>query len=152
MFLFYTAATLAQGSFRSIIGARRAAKLTLFSQHVTSMSLVIVLSMVTILAALFLAVTLTHDHARRDGDLARSIPVPLAWLGVVSSILIVVGTPLEFRGFIKERWFLWMPILPFELALAFWLLIKAAPNQAMHRTANPTLAPAPSPTSPSLLK
>jgi hypothetical protein len=29
----------------------------------------------------------------------------------------------------------WMPIPPFELAPAFWLLIKAAPNKAMPRTA-----------------
>jgi hypothetical protein len=72
MFLFYTAATLAQGVLLGpiISGAGVAAKLANISQHVTSMSLVIVLSMVTILAALFLAVTLYAITRDEDGDLA----------------------------------------------------------------------------------
>lgn len=72
MFLFYTAATLAQGVLLGpiISGAGVAAKLANISQHVTSMSLVIVLSMATILAALFLAVTLYAITRDEDGDLA----------------------------------------------------------------------------------
>lgn len=55
---------------------------------------------------------------------ARSIPALLACLGVVASVLVVVGASLQFVGVTEARWFLWMPILPFELMLAFWLLIK----------------------------
>jgi len=214
MFLIYTATSVAQGVLLgpAIGGANVAAKLASISQHVTSMRLVVVLSMVTILDALFLAVALYAITREEERDLAllalccrltegvinifptlawtgllwlgteirtpaaeattaaaigglllkvprwstsvsatcfgvgstlfsylflqaRSIPAPLAWLGIFSSILVVVGAPLEFVGFIKARWFLWMPILPFELALAFWLLTKAAPNQAIQRTA-----------------
>ena len=65
---------------------------------------------------------------------ARSIPVPLAWLGILSSILVEVGAPSELVGLMTARWFR-MPILPFELALAFWLLSMAAPNQALQRAA-----------------
>ena len=208
MFLLYTAAAIAQQVLLGpiISGAGVAAKLASISQHATSMSLVAVLSMVTVLTAVVLAVALYAITRDADHDLAllalccrlaegvfnvfpalawtgllwlatqtpttpaetaaavgglllkvpgwstsvsaicfgvgstlfsylfltvRSIPVPLAWLGVLSSVLVVVGTPLEFMGFITARWFLWMPILPFELALAFWLLIKVAPRQAI---------------------
>jgi hypothetical protein len=57
---------------------------------------------------------------------ARSIPVPLAWLGVLASILLVVALPLQLAGFIKGpvTSFMWMPMLVFEVTLAFWLLIK----------------------------
>lgn len=62
---------------------------------------------------------------------ARSIPVPLAWLGVLASILLVVTLPLRLVDFIPVSmgWFIWMPMLVFEVTLALWLLIKggAAP-------------------------
>ncbi len=56
----------------------------------------------------------------------RMIPVPMAWLGVVASVLVAVALPLEFVGAIKENWFIWMPLLVFEVAFALWLLIKGA--------------------------
>lgn len=56
----------------------------------------------------------------------RMIPVPMAWLGVVASVLVVVALPLEFAGVIEENWFIWMPLLVFEVAFALWLLIKGA--------------------------
>ena len=63
----------------------------------------------------------------------RMVPVPLAWLGVLASVLLVVALPLQVAGFLTG-WFtsymvMWMPMLVFEVALALWLLIKgvAAP-------------------------
>jgi hypothetical protein len=57
---------------------------------------------------------------------ARSIPVQLAWLGVFSSILLVVLLPAQLAGFITGPVtnFMWLPMLVFEVVLAFWLLIK----------------------------
>ena len=62
---------------------------------------------------------------------ARSIPAPLAWLGVLASVLLVVGLPLQLTEVIQApvTSFMWMPMLVFELVFALWLLIKgvAAP-------------------------
>jgi Domain of unknown function (DUF4386) len=57
---------------------------------------------------------------------ARSIPVPLAWLGLVASVLLVVVLPVQLAGLLPASlaWPIWMPMLVFELTLAFWLLIK----------------------------
>ena len=57
---------------------------------------------------------------------ARSIPVPLAWLGVLASVLLVVALPLQLAGFLRGpvTWFIWMPMLAFEVPLGLWLLIK----------------------------
>jgi len=57
----------------------------------------------------------------------RSIPSPLAWLGVVASTLLLVVVPLQLAGFIKASLtFIWIPMLLFEVALAGWLLVKGA--------------------------
>jgi hypothetical protein len=57
---------------------------------------------------------------------ARTIPVPLAWLGVLASVLLVVALPLQLAGFIKgpSTYFVWIPMLVFEVTLALWLIIK----------------------------
>jgi len=66
----------------------------------------------------------------------RMIPVALAWLGVLASVLLVVILPLQLAGFLGAvdwlgpvTWLMWLPMLVFEVALALWLLIKgvAAP-------------------------
>lgn len=56
----------------------------------------------------------------------RMIPIPLAWLGVVASVLLVVVLPLMLAGFLRGAMtgFVWLPMLVFEVALALWLLIK----------------------------
>ncbi len=56
----------------------------------------------------------------------RMIPIPLAWLGVAASVLLVVGLPLQLAGFIRGpvTSLMWLPMLVFELPLALWLLIK----------------------------
>jgi hypothetical protein len=67
---------------------------------------------------------------------ARSIPVPLAWLGVLASILLLVVLPLQLAGFI-QGWvvnFVWLPMLLFEVPLGLWLLIKGVnPQRPKHQ-------------------
>jgi hypothetical protein len=60
---------------------------------------------------------------------ARSIPVPLAWLGVLASVLLLIALPLELAGLIKMSFLMWLPMLVFEVTFALWLIIKgvAAP-------------------------
>jgi hypothetical protein len=67
----------------------------------------------------------------------RMIPSALAWLGVGASVLLVVVLPLQLAGlsggtgawFSAVTWFMWLPMLVFEIVLALWLIIKgvAAP-------------------------
>lgn len=56
----------------------------------------------------------------------RTIPVPLAWLGVFASILLVVGLPAQLIGVLKSPAadLIWIPMAAFEVPLGFWLLIK----------------------------
>lgn len=56
----------------------------------------------------------------------RMIPVPLAWLGVVGSVLLVVELPLELAGFLSGplTQLVWIPVALFELTLGPWLLVK----------------------------
>ncbi len=58
----------------------------------------------------------------------RMIPVPLAWLGVVASVLLLVVLPTQLLGFPTEPvgWFLWLPMLVFEVTLGLWLIVKGA--------------------------
>jgi len=62
----------------------------------------------------------------------RLIPMALAWLGVLASVLLVVILPLQLAGLFggpmswsaSVTWLVWLPMLVFEVALALWLLIK----------------------------
>jgi hypothetical protein len=57
----------------------------------------------------------------------RMVPVSLARLGVVASLLLVVLLPLQIGGSLFGGligWLMWMPMLVFEVWLAFWLIIK----------------------------
>jgi hypothetical protein len=56
----------------------------------------------------------------------RMIPVPLAWLGVLASILLVVLCPLQLAGLLRGpvTSYMWLPMLLFEVVLALWLIIK----------------------------
>ena len=68
----------------------------------------------------------------------RMIPIALAWLGVVASVLLVVVLPLQLGGLFggsmswsaSITWMVWLPMLVFEVVLALWLLVKgvAAPQ------------------------
>ncbi len=56
----------------------------------------------------------------------RMIPVPLAWVGLVGSALLVVGLPLQLAEFLRGpiTQLMWIPVAVFELTLGPWLLIK----------------------------
>jgi len=56
----------------------------------------------------------------------RMIPITLAWLGVVASLLLVVGLPLQGAGFLRGpvTSLMWIPMAAFEIPLALWLLVK----------------------------
>lgn len=56
----------------------------------------------------------------------RMIPAALAWLGVLASLLWVVGLPLQLVGVLPGSitWFIYLPMAAFEIPLGFWLLIK----------------------------
>jgi len=63
----------------------------------------------------------------------RMIPVALAWLGVVASILIVVGLTLQLGGLLRGAvpQLMWLPMAAYEIPLGFWLVFKGvAPLEA----------------------
>jgi hypothetical protein len=59
-------------------------------------------------------------------------PVALAWLGVLASVLLVVGLPLQIasvlRGSITQL--MYLPMLAFEVPLGVWLLVKGVAAHA----------------------
>jgi hypothetical protein len=66
----------------------------------------------------------------------RMIPAALAWLGLVASVLVVVIFPVQLAGFLGQAGLfgtatrlMWLPMLVFEVTLAFWLILRgvAAP-------------------------
>ncbi len=61
---------------------------------------------------------------------SRIIPAALAWLGIVTSALLVVLSLAQLAGISMNPFasLAWMPVLAFELMLALWLLIKGAPG------------------------
>lgn len=56
----------------------------------------------------------------------RMIPPALAWLGLIASLLLVLTLPVQLAGFLTGpvTWYVWMPMLVFEVTLAFWLIVK----------------------------
>jgi uncharacterized protein DUF4386 len=62
---------------------------------------------------------------------ARIVPVPLAWLGVAASLLLVVGLLLQIAGLVRGAAanYLWIPMAAFEVIAWLWLLIKGVPVQ-----------------------
>jgi len=71
----------------------------------------------------------------------RMIPVALAWLGVVASLLLVVVLLLQRGGLFgaagswssKVTWFVWLPMLVFEVTLALWLIIRGVARATMRQ-------------------
>lgn len=86
----------------------------------------------TMLGAPFFAVgSLIFSYLLLRG---RIVPVPLAWLGVLASALLVVGLPLQLAGFLTGPLtaYVWLPMLAFEVPLGLWLLIKGvAPSRTL---------------------
>lgn len=60
---------------------------------------------------------------------ARSIPAPLAWLGLIASLILVVALPAELAGYLTGAlgWSISLPMLVFEVSLGLWLLFKGVP-------------------------
>jgi len=67
----------------------------------------------------------------------RIVPVALAWLGVLASILVVVLLPMELTGIVLGPIgkLMWLPMLAFEVSLALWLIVKGAAMPARRMTA-----------------
>ncbi len=64
----------------------------------------------------------------------RLIPRWLAWIGVITIGLQVICVPLQIAGMIPGSivtW-LWIAILPYEIPLAFWLILKGVPLARDH--------------------
>lgn len=61
----------------------------------------------------------------------RMVPIALAWLGVLASVMVAVLLPLQLAGYIRWAmgWFVWIPMLVFEVTLGLWLLIKGVAAQ-----------------------
>jgi len=56
----------------------------------------------------------------------RVIPRPMAWLGCLSSLLLVIALPAQVVLATTGGWLVWIPMALFEVALAVWLLVKGA--------------------------
>lgn len=62
----------------------------------------------------------------------KLIPAALAQLGVIASFLLVLLLPAQLAGLFggamswgsSITWLVWLPMLIFEVVLAFWLMIK----------------------------
>jgi hypothetical protein len=67
----------------------------------------------------------------------RIVPVALAWLGVLASILLVILLPMELVGITLGpiNMLMWFPMLAFEVPLALWLIVKGAAMPARRMTA-----------------
>jgi hypothetical protein len=56
----------------------------------------------------------------------RMIPVPLAWIGVVASVLLVIALPLEMGALMPASLMalVWLPMAAFEIPLGIWFIVK----------------------------
>ncbi len=58
----------------------------------------------------------------------RIVPAVLAWIGLVASLLLVVGLPLQLVGWLSGSvaGVLWVPMILFEVPLGLWLIFRGA--------------------------
>ena len=56
----------------------------------------------------------------------RMIPMPLAWLGVGASVLLVIALPLQMGAVLPGRLaaLMWLPMAAFEIPLGVWFVAK----------------------------
>jgi hypothetical protein len=66
----------------------------------------------------------------------RMLPRALAWIGVVASIILVVGLPLQLSGFLNAplTTLIWLPMLAFEVPAGLWLLARGVPQGSRPKT------------------
>jgi len=64
----------------------------------------------------------------------RTVPVPLAWLGVFASVLLVVGLPLQLGGLLRGpvTSLMWLPMAGIAVPVGLWLLVKGVPLERRH--------------------
>ena len=64
----------------------------------------------------------------------RMISRALAWAGVIASVILVVGLPLQFGGLLGAplTMLMWLPMLAFEVPGGLWLLAKGVPPSHKH--------------------
>jgi Domain of unknown function (DUF4386) len=69
---------------------------------------------------------------------ARSIPVPLSLAGLVASLTLIVGVPLQTAAGHSTvdgaSAAIWVPMFIFEISMGLWLLIKGAEIPERKRT------------------
>jgi hypothetical protein len=67
----------------------------------------------------------------------RIVPVSLAWFGLLASVLLVVGLPLQLAGFLRGpiTGYIWLPMIAFQIPLGLWLLIKGIAKPARRQSA-----------------
>jgi hypothetical protein len=77
----------------------------------------------TIAATFFAAGSALFSYLLLRG---RMVPLALARLGVLASVLLVAGLPLQLVGFFSGAFagLIWLPMLVFEVTIALWFLIK----------------------------
>jgi hypothetical protein len=63
----------------------------------------------------------------------RMLPRVLAWTGVIASVILAVGLPLQFGGLLHAPFtmLMWMPMLAFEVPGGLWLLAKGVPPRSV---------------------
>jgi uncharacterized MAPEG superfamily protein len=66
----------------------------------------------------------------------RMVPVLLAWLGVLASVLLVVGLPLQLADYLKGPMtgYMWLPMVAFQVPLGLWLLIKGVATPTLRQS------------------
>ncbi|HMH32818.1 MAG TPA: DUF4386 domain-containing protein [Puia sp.] len=67
----------------------------------------------------------------------RIVPAALARLGMLASVLLVMGLPLQLAGFIKGPMtgYMWLPMIAYHVTLGLWLLIKGIPTLSRRQPA-----------------
>jgi hypothetical protein len=69
-----------------------------------------------------------------------AIPVVLAWIGLVASVLLVVTLPLQLTGVLRgalSGWLQWMPMLVFEVGFALWVFARGVAPPRTRPAAGP---------------
>jgi hypothetical protein len=57
------------------------------------------------------------------------IPVSLAWLGVIASLIVTIGLPLQLLGVLRGplTQLMWLPMAAFEIPVGIWFIAKGVP-------------------------